>query len=300
MGPPSYKALSVEYTPWTHTPGIRVLPPRRAPPRASQQNPCPPSGANRQRNCTARTLVPCSRGRQAGSARPRVHTAPLPHSPARSRGLTRYIDLPAGAQLWAALRSGTPSPSHDPHTPAPAGQPTARIPRHESHTARYDIPAAHTSPMQGHPAHTHTMHTQRQVGTAACHTSSQTEATCVSSADKPDSWGGDSPTTANASWQLATQGCSLTVPPLTLHARGSDEVPAAAPTTVARAPYESALASTHTVTDGRSGGPSVPTHKVSPQHTPQLPLCNRPPRRQPAAAVDQHGRLPPLHSIDRD
>ena len=93
-----------------------------------------------------RTLVPCSRDRQLED-RPRAHTAPQLHSPAQSRGLTRYIDLPAGAQLWAALRSGTPSPSHGPHTPAPEGQPTARIPRNRSayHTAQLTRTGRHAA-----------------------------------------------------------------------------------------------------------------------------------------------------------
>ena len=130
MPPPSYKALSVEYTPWTHTPGIRVLPPRRAPPRASQQNPCPPSGANRQRDCTACTLVPCPRDRHLKTVT-RAHCFTT-HSPVRPRDLTRYMP-PRYPALGRSALDGRPPPRH---LTAPTHRRPKASPRHESHAAQ--------------------------------------------------------------------------------------------------------------------------------------------------------------------
>ena len=184
MGPPSYTALSVEHAPWSHTqrhPGSPTA--LHAPTRIAARS-MPTNGANRQRDCTTRTLVPRSRGRQPsrqgwlGSAT-RAHrsTTPLP------RAITGFDPLyrPSGAQLWAAPRA--PSPRRHPHTPAPEGHPTALSPRHRSHTARCNTPRRITSPMrEGDPrTHTRYMHSGGQGRLSAAPHLTLGKATCASS-----------------------------------------------------------------------------------------------------------------------
>ena len=150
QGPPSYRALSVEYAPWPHTqrhPGSPVAP--RAPTHSTTES-MPTNGANRQRDFTARTLVPCTRSRRVVDG-PREHTTAPLHPPARSQGLRPAIST------IPALSSGPLCARLPPQYPPHAG--ASRTPHGTDPTRHSAAPTAlHTSRTQGHPAHAHVTH----------------------------------------------------------------------------------------------------------------------------------------------
>ena len=158
MGPPSYTALSVEHAPWSHTqrhPGSPTA--LHAPTRIAARSMPTKRGkpAARLHNAHTRPMLtwPIRKpGRQPGGW-PRVHTAPQLHSPARSRGLTRYIDHPApssGPLRALPLLDGTLT----------RRRPKA-IPRHLAHgtdPTQHDATRLAASPApcaKGTPARTH-------------------------------------------------------------------------------------------------------------------------------------------------
>ena len=173
MGPPSYKALSVEHAPWSHTqrhPGSPAAP--HAPTHIAARS-MPTIGANRQRDCTHRSQCAHSSHARAASRQARIghartpHTAQPPSTPPRNQGVCPAISTTRRPALGRSAHSDTPSPRQPPHTPAPGGHPTTRSPRHESHTAWCGTPATR-QPHAGVPrtCERHT-HNNAQVGTFA-------------------------------------------------------------------------------------------------------------------------------------
>ena len=136
--------------------------------------------ATAQRAHSSRARAAASLAARAGSDRPRAHTAPRLHSPARSRGLTRYIDHPApssGPLRALPLLDGTLT----------RRRPKA-IPRHLAHgtdPTQHDATRLAASPApcaRGTPARTHAyMHSGGQGRLSAAPHLTLGKATCASS-----------------------------------------------------------------------------------------------------------------------
>ena len=152
MGPPSYKALSVEHAPWSHTqrhPGSPAAP--HAPTHIAARSMPTKRGkpAARLHNAHTRPVLARPPLLDAGHARTPL-TTPLP------RAITGFDPLyrPSGRRSalgrsaqWHSLAISQPSHAGA-RRPPHSTNPTARIPR-----TQRDTPATHTSPMHEHPAH---------------------------------------------------------------------------------------------------------------------------------------------------